>query len=160
MPADRLYHRGHTWARPEPDGTMSVGLDDLGRRLMGRVDRLELPPPGTRLYRNGPAWRAMRNGNAVRVLSPLDGEVESLGEAGDDWILRLAPPEGGFETRHLLGGREAAAWSLRELDRLQLALSAPGAPSLADGGTLVEDLPAAIPAADWDAIWGEMFLEP
>ena len=30
FPLDRLYHRGHTWARPEADGTVTVGLDDLG----------------------------------------------------------------------------------------------------------------------------------
>src|SRR5579872_19836 len=31
FPLDRLYHRGHTWAHLEPDGSMTVGLDDLGR---------------------------------------------------------------------------------------------------------------------------------
>src|ERR1051325_2071018 len=25
-PADRFYHRGHTWVKPESDGTLTVGL--------------------------------------------------------------------------------------------------------------------------------------
>src|SRR5579863_9976285 len=29
FPLDRFYHRGHTWAHLEPDGTLTVGLDDL-----------------------------------------------------------------------------------------------------------------------------------
>jgi hypothetical protein len=32
--------------------------------------------------------------------------------------------------------------------------------SLADGGELVNDIPAHYPAANWDAVWGEVFLEP
>jgi hypothetical protein len=51
---------------------------------------------------------------------------------------------------------------MRELERLQLALTMEGAsvPSLADGGVPVPDIAAAYPKADWDAVCGEMFLEP
>jgi hypothetical protein len=33
-------------------------------------------------------------------------------------------------------------------------------PSLADGGVPVADIAAAYPGTDWDAVCGEMFLEP
>ena len=49
---------------------------------------------------------------------------------------------------------------MREMERLQLALSAEGAaPTLADGGVPVPDIAAVYPEADWDAVCGEMFLE-
>jgi hypothetical protein len=32
--------------------------------------------------------------------------------------------------------------------------------SLADGGEVVRDVPAACPKANWPDIWSEMFLEP
>ncbi len=32
-------------------------------------------------------------------------------------------------------------------------------PSLADGGVPVDDLPAACPQANWDAVWGRMFMD-
>jgi hypothetical protein len=51
--------------------------------------------------------------------------------------------------------------SMREMERLQLALSSSqGTASLADGGVLVGDFSATCPQADWDAVMGEMFLEP
>jgi len=31
---------------------------------------------------------------------------------------------------------------------------------LPDGGVLVEDAPGSLPDADWDAVWGKLFLEP
>jgi len=62
----------------------------------------------------------------------------------------------------LLRDAEVKPWLMRELERLQLALTMEGAstPSLADGGVPVADIAAAYPKTDWDAVCGEMFLEP
>jgi len=50
---------------------------------------------------------------------------------------------------------------MREMERLQLALSAEGAaPTLADGGVPVADIAQSYPETDWDAVCGELFLEP
>ncbi len=163
LPLDRLYHRGHTWARPETDGTVTIGLDDLGRRLLGTPDRLELPPAGTELVVNGVALVARKGEADVRILSPVDGTVVSTGSAEEGWLLRVAPPAGGFfDLRHLLSGAEVRLWFLREVERLERVLSAEGetGPALADGGSPVEDLSKAIPPAQWDRTFGEMFLEP
>ena len=56
MPHDRSYHRGHTWARLEDDGTYTVGLDELGSRLIGKPEIIELPAPGTPVFVNGTGW--------------------------------------------------------------------------------------------------------
>ena len=34
-PAQRYYHRGHTWVEPLADGTLAIGLDDLGNSHRG-----------------------------------------------------------------------------------------------------------------------------
>jgi len=159
FPLDRLYHRGHTWARRLPDGTVEVGLDDLGRRLLGAPDALDLPVPGTQICANGTAFRARKRGAEVRVLSPVDGEVVETGGPDRPWYLRVRPANVVFT--HLLHGAEVRPWLMREMERLQLALTAEeAAPALADGGVPVEDIAAAYPKADWDAVCGEMFLEP
>jgi len=160
FPLDRFYHRGHTWVRREPDGTVTIGLDELGRRLIGAPDALQLPAPGTHLSVNGAAFRLKKRDADVRVLSPLDGEVIETGTG--EWLLRLRPDrldEQAF--RHLLCGSEVRPWLMRELERLQLALTAEGATaSLADGGIPVTDIAACYPKMNWDAVCGEMFLEP
>ena len=158
FPLDRVYHRGHTWVHNEPDGTVTVGLDDLGRRLLGEPDFVELPQPGARVAVNGTAWRARKRNADVRILSPVDGEVVETGGPGANWYLKIRPDL--FDFRNLLGGSEIRPWVMREMERLQLALSAEGAaPTLADGGVPVPDIAAVYPQADWDAVCGEMFLE-
>jgi hypothetical protein len=158
---DRLYHRGHTWARREADGAWSIGLDELAERVLGTPDEVLLPPVGARLAANGVAWSARCGRDAVRVLSPLDGEVTATGSRGLGWYLKVRPSPGGPDTRHLLSGDEARAWAAGEVQRLLVALRDPAiGPALADGGRLAADLPAAAPAADWQALRGQVLLNP
>jgi len=160
LPLDRLYHRGHTWVRPEPDGTLTVGLDDLARRLVGTPERWELPAVGTRLQVNAPAGRLVTRGHDVRVLSPVEGAVVEVRGEGAGVTLRV-DPGGPPDLRHLLSGAEVRAWALRELERLQRALgSSELGAALADGGELVADVGAALPGDRYDALLGDMLLEP
>lgn len=162
FPLDRFYHRGHTWAQPQADGTITVGLDELGQRLLGVPDAVVLPQAGERIYANGTAFRVQKRDANVRVLSPVDGEVVETGGTDRGWYLRVKP-EGTSELtfRHLLRGTEVKPWLMREMERLQLALSTDsGAPTLADGGVPVDDIAACYPKTDWDAVCGQMFLEP
>jgi glycine cleavage system H lipoate-binding protein len=160
FPLDRFYHRGHTWARPEPDGTVTIGLDELGSRLLGKPDALLLPQPGDTVRVNGTAFRVRQREADVRVLSPIDGEVVATGSPDCGWLLKVRPAQQGERAVcHLLRGAEIRPWLLREMERLQLALTAEGsAPALADGGVPVADISASYPAADWDAVCAEMFL--
>ncbi len=160
MPLDRMYHRGHTWVRPEADGTFTVGLDDFGSRLVGGQNEVELPIMGSRLHANGTACQIRKNGIAIRILSPIDGEVIETNTSDAGWLLRLKPAE-GTDTRHLLQGAEIRPWILREIERLEFALASEGVGlSLADGGEVVSDVPAAYPKADWAEVWSELFLAP
>lgn len=160
-PADRLYHRGQTWVKKESDGTVIVGLTDLARRVMGRVDKVDLPKPGENVTANGRGWTMSREGVAVRVLAPVSGEVVETGGPDKGYYLRLKPANGTLNTAHLLKGAEISGWVRSQLDRLQILVTPEGSTaSLADGGVLVEDLPKAQPEANWDKVCGEMFLEP
>jgi len=162
FPLDRFYHRGHTWAHPEQDGTVTIGLDDMGRRLVGAPESVRLPAPGTHIHANGTAFHVRKRDADIAVLAPVDGEVVETGSPDGAWCLRVKPEASGERAfRHLLRGAEIRPWLLRELERLQLALAAEGAaPTLADGGVPVDDISASYPEADWDAVCGEMFLRP
>ena len=154
----RLHHRGHTWVETQPDGTVTVGLDEMAGCLMGKPDQVELPRAGGRVEVNGTGWKMRRNGAEVRVLSPVEGEVVATGGPDAGWFLRVRPSS--FNMAHLLNAAEASRWFVREMERVQLMLVAEAGPALADGGVMVEDVPAAQPGADWDAVWGRVFLEP
>ncbi len=161
MPLDRMYHRGHTWVRREEDGSFTIGLDDFASRLIGVPEQIELPPAGTRLRVNGTAWNVKKQGAAVRILSPVEGEVIEAGDPQRGWFLRVKPLEEKPNLRNLLRGAEIRPWMLREMERFQGLLATEGAGiALADGGVPVNDFSKAYPRADWDTVMGEMLLEP
>jgi glycine cleavage system H lipoate-binding protein len=159
IPPARMYHRGHTWAEAGTDGTFTIGLDELGTRLIGKPDVLELPPVGSRLEVNGAAWRIEKNGAGVRLLSPVAGEVIETADAEESgWYLKVRPTDP--RTGHLLRGAEVDPWMRREMDKLQLLLAdeSVGA-SLADGGELLAAAGNSCPPEKWDTVLGAMFLE-
>ncbi|MBE0657745.1 MAG: hypothetical protein IH602_08630 [Bryobacteraceae bacterium] len=160
-PMDRFYHRGQTWVKRESDGTLTVGLTDLGKRLLGQPDRVNLPNTGDKVFANGRGWTASRGGVEVRILAPVDGEVIATGGPDSEFYLRVKPLETNPNLAHLLRGQEVSGWVRAQLEQLQILVTPAGSTaSLADGGVLMEDLPKAQPEANWDKVYGEMFMAP
>jgi len=156
---DLLYHRGHTWVRPEEDGTFTVGLDEFARHLIGQPDEIKFPRKGAEVQNDGIAWRMSKNKHEIRVRAPLDGMVVGTGGPEQGWYLQLKP-RGPIDLRHLLQGPEVAGWLASEMDRLQIQLRQPDSePSLADGGMLMPELMDAVPHANWDEVLSDTFLD-
>lgn len=160
MPLDRYYHRGHTWVKPEANGDLTIGLDDLGRRMLGSPDAVELPAVGSEIIAQGTGWTMKKGKASLRVLAPIDGVVVEQGSPASGWYLRVRPKDGTANVTHLLRGSEVKPWTLREIERLEIALSSDGlGMSLADGGELIEDMSKHAPEVDWDGVWGTMLLQ-
>lgn len=161
--ADRFYHRGHTWVKPDADATFTIGLDELADHLVGSPDSVEMPEIGTAVEVNQTAWCMKKNGNEIRVRAPIDGTVVGVGGPKQGWYLKIRPrlnPRNPTTLRHLLRGPEVHGWLIREMERLQLQLRAPNTPpALADGGVLLPGLMDALPEADWDTVLADTFLE-
>jgi glycine cleavage system H lipoate-binding protein len=160
---DRFYHRGHTWVKPEDDGTVTIGLDELAEHLIGDPDSVDLPAPGSEIEMNQTAWRIKKNRKQMQVRAPIEGTVLEVGGPKQGWYLKVRPRlnlRDPATLRHLLRGPEVHGWLARELERLQLQLHTPDTkPSLADGGTLMPGLMDAMPEADWDTALADTFLE-
>lgn len=158
FPADRLYHRGHTWVHQEPNGMLTVGLDDLGKRLLGEPDSVELPEKGAKVEVNGTGWRARKGNAEVRVICPVAGTIVETGGPSSEWYLKIRPSS--LDLKHLLCACEVRPWLERDMERLKVSLSIAGAPALVSDGVSETDFTAASPKADWDAVYSVMFLNP
>jgi hypothetical protein len=149
--------------KPEADGTLLIGLDDLAEHLIGVPDYIDMPERGADLDLNQTAWRMKKNGNEVCVRAPIEGTVIAVGGPKQGWYLKLRPrldPHDPVTLRHLLRGPEVHGWISHELERLQIQLRTPNtAATLADGGVLLPDLMDAVPEADWNTVLADTFLQ-
>jgi glycine cleavage system H lipoate-binding protein len=168
IPADVRLHPGHTWARMEADGTVAVGLDDLGHRLVGPVERFEIPKPGARVEQGEAAVMLAADGKEIALVSPVEGEVVAANRAvaseaaagspyGDGWLFKVRPLRWKKDRAQLIGGQAAMDWIEEQGRLLARRLSPEPAALLQDGGTPVFGIAREIDPARWDEIAREFF---
>lgn len=106
IPDSLRYTASHEWVRQEPDGTLTVGIDDHAQDSLGELVFVELPEPGRQLAA-GEACAVVESVKAAYdVYAPFAGEVvarndalaDAPGEVNKDcyaaWLFRIKPAAG------------------------------------------------------------------
>lgn len=166
---DVFYAPGHTWLHPRKGGTLEVGLDDLAQRLLTSVTLAELPRPGTRVKRGDVVATLHGGGRAVRIRSPIAGEIAGVNAAvlrdpglvksdtyDRGWLVAIAPAESTYA--ELPRGEGAESWLRRESARWNAFLEHRLGFAAADGGELLSPAPWLVGEEGWKALTAE-FLE-
>jgi glycine cleavage system H protein len=169
VPENVHLHPGHTWARMEQDGSVTVGLDDFANKLVGRVATVALPEPGTQVAQGELAVQLAADSRTVGLLSPVDGTVVAVNRAsseepgrledpyGKGWLFQVKPPRFAANVRQLFSGAAAREW----MESVSQALSAQLSPALGhvlqDGGTPVNGIARELDPEHWDEIARKFF---
>jgi glycine cleavage system H lipoate-binding protein len=163
VPADTYFHPGHTWARADAGGVLTVGLDDFAQKLVGPLRSVQLPPEGSRLIQGESAWSVRADSKAVDMIAPVGGVVVAVNQHamdqpaivnddpyGNGWLLKVRSPHRVPQLATLRAGDAARRWMEEVADSLMATLT----PSLGlvyqDGGMPVDGLARAIAGEDWD----------
>ena len=168
LPAGVHLHPGHTWARLEKDGLVSVGVDDFAHKLVGPA-RLELPALGEVVAQGEPALAMGDEDRTVPLLSPVDGTVVAVNAAARDgkgiedpygvgWLFKVKAPRLAANLRQLLTDGPARHFVEDAGERLALRMSPEIAHVLQDGGTPIHGIAHALAGDDWERLAREHFL--
>jgi len=169
VPAGVALHPGHTWARLEADGLVSVGVDDFAQRLVAPTT-VELPHAGA-VVTQGEAAVALGDGRySVPLVSPVNGTVVAVNRAvaedpnllqnayGAGWLFKVKAPRLEADQRQLLHAQAARHFLDGEAEALAMRASPEVGQVLQDGGLPVHGL-ARVLAGDhgWEALAREFF---
>lgn len=116
---DDLYYwvEKHIWARPEPDGTVTIGMTDVAQKLAGKI--IVVTPKGLgKTLAKGKSTGTLESGKWVGpVPTPITGEVVALNDEvrktpalvnqdpyGAGWIARIKPADWAGESAALVTG--------------------------------------------------------
>lgn len=159
FPADRRYHRGHTWARRIEARHWRVGLDAFAATLLEPASGLVLPTVGTSVQAGAIAVWVWDGEALVPIRSPLSGRVLESNSALRDrptlanqapydqgWLLEVRVPSDREAEAELLDAAGVGELAARQTLELQCATaefvrnSRPSeiGPTLQDGGPLSE----------------------
>jgi glycine cleavage system H protein len=171
VPENRNYHPGHSWLVRERKNVVRVGADEFAAALLGKIERVELPKPGTWVRQGQKILSFYRDGVKTEMVSPTEGEVMEVNTEmlenpsvlrqdpyGKGWLLSLHVPDEENTTRNLIPKGLIGQWMRDAVERLyatQPALAGAVAP---DGGRPADDVFAALPDANWKELTGEFFL--
>jgi glycine cleavage system H lipoate-binding protein len=161
-----LLHPGHTWARLAAGGLVEVGLDEFAARMLGPVERIALPEPGSPVAQGSPALLACDGDKVVPLVSPVDGTVAEVNSGsgawqqepyGAGWLFKVAPSRLESNARQLLSGAAARRW-LEHAGESLAALAAPRLGAvLQDGGAPVPGIARELSPEGWDALCRQYF---
>lgn len=171
LPTALSYHFGHAWAVKESRNVVRVGLDDFAARLLGKVDRVELPARGRWLRQGEKGWSVARGGHSFEMLSPIEGEVVDVNPEvlrdpsvihtnpyGAGWLLAVNSPAADSNLKNLLRGRVAQRWMEESVGTFRTHLSPSSGVYLQDGGHVIPDLLGVLPEERWEEVVRELFL--
>jgi glycine cleavage system H protein len=165
LPAQLFFHPGHAWARVDGSDTVTVGIDDFARRLVGPLSAIHLPNPGETVGQGDRGWTLIADATPIDMLSPVDGtvlavnsqalsspEVVSQAPYDQGWLMKVRSPRLAANLKHLLSGSLARSWIAGVTDALRLQ----GGPELGlvyeDGGMLVDGIARGMDPDNWDAV--------
>lgn len=169
LPAGLRLHPGHTWARLEQDGLVTVGIDDFAHKLVGPAS-VDLPAVGARVGQGEPALALRDEGREVDMLSPVDGTVFAVNPAlaegatalddpyGAGWLFKVKPSRLAANLRQLHGA-EAARRMLEDASEALVRRMDPELGRvLQDGGAPVHGIARALAGDGWEEFAREFFL--
>lgn len=147
-----FYHPSHLWVRVEEGGHVRVGIDDLARRILGRVEEIVVPQAETSLRLEQKVLSFRGEAGKIDLPMPICGTAlarneDLLADPGklqrpahqEVWLLRARPNRLQEDLSGLFYGHRVVAWLRGEIEKVKerlLAAQAVEAGSLPDGGTL------------------------
>jgi glycine cleavage system H protein len=171
VPEAVSYHPGHSWLVQERKNTVRVGADEFAAALLGKIETIELPKPGTWIRQGQKVLAFIRDGARTEMVSPTEGEVMEVNTEvlrnptalrhdpyGKGWLMSVHVPDEENTSRNLVPKGLVRDWMRDAVERLYSRQPALAGAVAADGGRPSEDLLAGIPDTNWKEVTGEFFL--
>jgi glycine cleavage system H protein len=169
IPKSLRYHPGHGWVMNERRNLARVGVDDLAAKVLGPVERIQLPAPGRWVRQGQRAFSFFRDGQKVEMSSPVEGEVLQVNQEllknpgrlqddpyGEGWLMTVHVPDEEDVHRNLMPKNLVTSWIQEAADRLYARQPQLAGPAMAEGGEPVRDLTAALPPGSWKELAEEI----
>lgn len=171
LPEHLRYHPGHTWAQAEGPEKVRMGMDDFAARLVGKIERIELPKRGQWVRQGQKLATITRDGATTEIVAPVEGMVTEVNDAlaadptlavtdpyGAGWLVAVQSPDAKLNFRNLLSGNVARRWLQEAVERLSVRMPMLAGAVAQDGGIAVDDLTAHLPDEDWAELTREFLL--
>jgi CheY-like chemotaxis protein len=165
VPAGAYVSPQHAWVTIALNGTARTGLDDLVRKVFGRIDQVELPETGQQVEKGQPLYTVCYGDYRLSMPSPVSGKVVRVNAEHAEhpewlaikpfelsWVCELEPANLAADLAQLKIGQEAVDWYQAELARYAELTAEAGAESGAEPEPAAADKAGGEEATDVDLL--------
>jgi len=127
---------GHCWAGVEQQGSVKVGLDDFAKKLIGRIDSVELPNLGMYVKAGQPLFIVKQQTHSIPFLAPLSGkivrvnsrvnedpEILDLTPYRNNWLCVIEADNLDLELKKMTIGKSAVAFFEKDIEHCHSFMS-------------------------------------
>lgn len=167
---ERYFHPGHCWVLVHENDPAIVGIDDFSQRLIGELDAIDLPAPGSVVRQGEPLITLHRGYRSLTQVAPISGTVQNVNEKlfsspwkvnrspyEKGWVARLKPSNLSIDLSNLMKGAIAERWQDGVRSQLFSWFTPNIGPVLQDGGTFVENIGDLLTDDEWLKVKHEFF---
>lgn len=130
VPAGIFISRNHTWVNVEMNGTARIGIDDFTRKIISKIDSIELPKLNAQIKKGEALLALKHNSRTINITSPISGRVTLLNAEHVEhpeliglipfelsWMCCIEPSNLAEELRSLKIGVDSINWYKEEIDK-------------------------------------------
>lgn len=130
VPAGIFVSRNHTWVNVEMNGIARVGIDDFVRKIVKRIDKVELPKRNKEVRKGDLLFSIKHNSHTIDITSPISGKVTLVNAEHQEhpdliamspfersWMCCIDPSNLTEDLRSLKIGADTINWYGEEIDR-------------------------------------------
>jgi DNA-binding response OmpR family regulator len=132
IPGGVFISNSHTWVSLNQEGMAKIGMDDFAKKLIGKVEAVDLPNLGMQVKARQPLFTIRQGNRKVTFNSPVSGIVKSINtllkenlEALDitpyenNWICMIDTDNIDNEIKELHIGKSAVAFYQKDIDHFK-----------------------------------------
>lgn len=132
VPAGVFVSEQHAWAKIELNGNVRIGPDDLIRKIIEKIDQVNLPAIGQTIKKGQTLFSIKYADHDMSIPSPLSGKITSVNAEHTEhpewlaikpfelsWMCSIEPSNLAAELPELKVGHDSVSWYENEIERYQ-----------------------------------------
>ena len=130
VPAGIFVSQNHTWVNIEMNGTARVGIDDFVRKIIGKIDEVELPKLNQKIKKGDLLFSIKQNSHTINISSPISGRITLINTEHIEhpewivikpfelsWMCCIEPSNLSEELHSLKIGEDTINWYREEINK-------------------------------------------
>lgn len=129
IPGGVFISEGHCWVSLNEDGTANIGIDDFAKKMIGRIDDIEIPNLGRVIKKGEPIFSLKTGQRIIPFLAPISGKIIKVNSKLSDhadhmeiscydksWICLLDAEDIDQDVKNLRIGKTAVSFFQDEIE--------------------------------------------